>query len=64
VSISQGATLSRGVGRLDVAFGELSSHFDRRDGIALWRAAKSALQMGHEAEQPAAWVMFSGQQAP
>jgi hypothetical protein len=47
-----------------VAFGELSRDFDWRDGIALRRAAKSSLQMGHEAEQPAAWVMFSGHQAP
>jgi hypothetical protein len=32
--------------------------------IALRRAAKPALQMGHEAEQPAAWMMVSGYQAP
>ena len=42
----------------------LAGDFDRRDGIALRRAAKPALQMGHEAEQPAAWVMFRGHQAP
>jgi hypothetical protein len=47
-----------------VAFGELSGDFDWREGIALWRVAKSSLQMGHEAEQPAAWVMFRGHQAP